>query len=173
MHKTFAITLAAAAVTLPTLARASPEGVGLGVAAGMAYSDSQPDPDRDDVIGARFAWGFFVDIPLLETFYITPSTMLYEIDAYGEGSTPVTDVDISFKFIVPTSAMSFGAGLTAGLSVGIEPEYVPHWGLLGYVSFNMVANLDGFVLVQYKHLMPEENDDIDDLHAFAGMMFHF
>jgi hypothetical protein len=163
-------------LTLPSLARAGAEGVGLGVAAGMAYSSSHPElADKDDVIGARFAWGFFVDIPLLSTFYITPSTMLYELDAFGDGThkTPITDVDLNFKFIVPMHSVSFGAGLTSGLTVGLEDHYVGHWGLLGQVGFNLVSNLDAFVLAQYKHLMPEDRDDITDVHVYAGGMYHF
>ncbi len=174
MLKVLGLSLALATLVAPHLARAGAEGVGLGVAAGLAYSNNAPLVQEDDeVIGARFAWGFFVDIPLLETFYITPSTMIYQIDAYGAGETPVTDVDLNFKFIVPLGSASIGAGITAGLSVGVEPEYVPHWGVLAYGSMNLVANLDAFVQYQYKQLMPEELDDIQDNHLFAGAMFHF
>ncbi len=152
---------------------ADAEGVGLGVAAGVAYSNTENG--IQEAIGGRFAWGFFVDIPLLETFYITPSTMIYEIDVDGDGNrVPVTDVDLNFKFVVPIDALHIGAGVTGGLSTGLDPdEYVPHWGVLGFLSLNMVANLDAFVLVQYKNQMPESGDDIADIHGYGGAMFRF
>ena len=76
-------------------AKAHAQGVGLGVAGGGVFSPStveSGDPkDAKIDVGNGFAWGFFVDIPLLETFYISPAAMLYELDL-GSGRKPVTDV---------------------------------------------------------------------------------
>ncbi len=76
----------------------NPRGVGLGVAAGVDVNNAEHIDTN-----ATFSWGFFVDIPLLETFYITPAAMIYELDI-GRDKKPVTDVDLNFKFIVPLGA---------------------------------------------------------------------
>lgn len=163
------------ALSFPRGADAAASGVGLGVAGGVAYSATEIDAAAvREAVGARPAWGFFVDIPLLPTFYITPATMLYDFDDLdGDGDREaVTDVDLNFKFIVPIGDLRLGAGLTAGLTVGVEDGYTPHYGLLGYASMNLVANLDAFALVQYKKLLRDAGE-VDDVHAFLGGMFHF
>ncbi len=154
-----------------TPASADPRGVGLGVAVGGAYSPTKLQHDTSiEPVGGGFIWGFFVDIPLLDTFYISPAAMLYELDS-GQGRLPVTDIDLNFKFIVPIDALQIGVGLTAGLS-NAEQTYEAHFGVLGYLGYNLVSNFDVFALVQYKRLV-REGPEIDYLHAFAGGMFRF
>src|SRR5688572_11830624 len=85
-------------------ALADAKGVGLGVAGGFSYSPTKLQEGSAEPVGSALAWGFFVDIPLLETFFISPAAMLYELDL-GNGSKPVTDIDINFKFIVPIGGM--------------------------------------------------------------------
>jgi hypothetical protein len=163
------------ALFAPQLARAqSAHNVGLGVAVGGAYSQSRIDVnDVRKEVGTRPAWGFFVDIPLLPTFYISPATMLYRFRNAAGGSNAVTDVDLNFKFIVPLSSVRLGAGVIAGLTSGVQEGYAPHYGLLGQASLNLVSNLDAFVLVQWKRLSIEHTDTIDDTHGFVGAMFRF
>jgi hypothetical protein len=164
------------ALSAPQLARAqSAHNVGLGVAVGGAYSGSRTDvKSAREEIGTRPAWGFFVDIPLLPTFYIAPAAMLYSLKNAAGNDTAVTDVDLNFKFIVPVSSLKFGAGVTAGLSSGVQPSgYAPHYGLLGYASLNLVSNLDAFVMVQWKRLTREHANSIDDTHGYVGAMFRF
>ncbi len=148
----------------------NPRGVGLGVAAGIDYSDYQKSAGARSEWSPAFAWSFFVDIPLLETFYITPQTALYTLDLDGQ-TRSVTDVDLNFKFIVPLSAFRLGAGLTAGLTSGLG-DYRGHYGALGYFGFALVANLEGFVMVQYKRLSFDDQD-VDKIHGYAGAMFRF
>ena len=170
MLRHLAAPLLAVALLLTTgTAQANARGVGLGVAAGAAWSGTQLE-GLDDPIGTGLSWGFFVDIPLLDTFYISPATTIYELDL-GKGKKPVTDVDINFKFIVPLYPLKVGVGVTAGLTVA-EEEYNSHMGVLGYVSYNMVRNLDLFAMTQYKHLI-REGQEVDDIHIFAGTMFRF
>ncbi len=166
----------AAALAVPEISHANANGVGLGVAGGFAYSGSKVDVKSvKEEVGTRPAWGFFVDIPLLSTFYISPAAMLYKFkNPAGGDDLSVTDVDLNFKFIVPIGDLHLGAGVTAGLSSGLRPSgYDPHYGLLGYLSYNLVANLDGFVLAQYKRLTRESASSVDDIHAFVGAMFRF
>lgn len=153
-------------------AHAHATNVGLGVAAGLNYSWTklkQGDVERD--VGTGFAWGFFVDIPLLDTFYISPAAILYEADL-GTGRNPVTDIDLNFKFIVPIRPLRLGAGATVGIS-NAEGDYQGHYGVLALVSVDVVANLEAFILAQYKRLLRDEAKDTDNLHGFVGAMFRF
>ncbi|MEZ4270101.1 MAG: hypothetical protein R3C68_01260 [Myxococcota bacterium] len=43
---------------------------------------------------------------------------------------------------------------------------------MGYVSLNLVANLDAFVMLQYKKLF-RDGDDVNTLYGFAGGLFRF
>ena len=150
-------------------AHAGAKGVGLGVAAGAAWSGTELE-GFDDRDATGLSWGFFVDIPLLNTFYISPAATIYELDL-GKGKKPVTDIDLNFKFIVPLYPLKIGAGVTAGITVA-EEAYNSHMGLLGYVSYNLVQNLDVFAMTQYKRLI-REGQEVDDMHMFAGTMFRF
>ncbi len=144
------------------------QGVGLGVAAGVNLADA----DNID-LDTSFSWGFFVDIPLIETFYITPAATLYQIDNGDGESQSITDIDLNFKFIVPVGALSFGIGGTFGLTTGLG-DYQPHYGGLGYVGFNIVSNLDLFAMVQYKRLTTNNDlPDYNNIHIYGGTMFRF
>lgn len=154
-------------------AHASARDVGLGVAGGLSYS---PTKLKSGVLETRsagnsFSWGFFVDIPLLETFYIAPAAMLYQLD-FGNGMEPVTDIDLNFKFIIPMSSVRLGAGFIVGLT-SAELKYTGHYGALGYLSYNLVSNIDLFIQAQYKKLMRDTGGNVDDLHGYLGCMFHF
>ena len=162
--------VAAAALVLATFvcvdAHAHARGVGLGVAGGVNLADA----DNID-LDTSFAWGFFVDIPLLDTFYITPAATLYQIG--GDNSQSLTDIDINFKFIVPIGALSLGVGGTFGLTTGLG-DYQPHYGALGYVGLNIVSNLDLFAMFQYKRLTTSDGiPDYNNFHIFGGPMFRF
>ena len=63
--------------------------VGLGITSGTVVSTSERDSQFS------FSGGFYTDIPLLETFNITPSTTVYRYK--GESAT---DISLNFKFIV-------------------------------------------------------------------------
>ena len=162
-----ATALVVASLVVSTQAYAEPSGVGLGVAAGVNLADAD-EVDLD----TSFSWGFFVDIPLLETFYITPAATLYQIGE-GDNRSAITDIDLNFKFIVPIGALSLGVGVTAGLTTGLG-DYQPHYGLLGYFGFNIVANLDLFAIAQYKRLTTSDGlPDYNNIHIFGGAMFRF
>ena len=164
-----ALAILFAAGTAHAHTHANAKGVGLGVAAGAAWSGTDLEGfDNRDATG--LSWGFFVDIPLLDTFYISPATTIYELDL-GKGKKPVTDIDLNFKFIVPLHAIKVGAGVTAGLTVA-EETYSTHMGGLGYLSYNAVQNLDLFAMAQYKRLI-REGQEVDDMHLFVGTMFRF
>ena len=156
---------------LDARAQPNPRGVGLGVAAGVNLATADEEGIDSNT---SFSWGFFVDIPLLETFYITPAAMVYEIDPTGENALSLTDIDLNFKFIVPLGAFSLGVGVTAGLTTGLG-SYEGHFGGLGYLGWNLVSNLDLFVLAQYKRLPASGDVDFtyNNIHVFGGGMFRF
>ena len=56
---------------------------------------------------------------------------------------------------------------------GVQTGYATHFGVLGFASLNLIANLDGFVLVQYKRLNRDVTPVIDDIHGYLGAMFRF
>ena len=145
-------------------------GVGLGVAAGVNVADAEADQVDSNT---SFAWGFFVDIPLLETFYITPAATLYQLQQ-GDRRVSITDIDLNFKFLVPVGAMSLGIGVTGGLTTGLG-DYQPHYGLLAYFGYNVVGNLELFVTGQYKRLTTNSDvpTDYNNIHVFGGTMFRF
>jgi len=161
------IVIASLMMLYSSSALAHPRNVGLGVALGGAYS---PTEIQEVQIGSSFGLAFFVDIPLLETFYISPSTTLRTANL-GEGKDPATDIDLNFKFIVPLGKLSVGAGVLGGITAA--DSFYGHYGALGHLSFNPVSNLEVFVLGQFKQLMHETGKPVNDLHLYAGTMFRF
>ena len=141
--------------------------VGLGVAVGGTYS---PTELQQGEIGSSPSLGFFVDIPLLETFYISPSTTLRRANL-GKGEDPATDIDLNFKIIVPLGRLSVGAGVLGGITAA--DSFYGHYGALGYISFNGLSNLEVFALAQFKQLMHDSGKPVTDIHAYAGGMFRF
>ena len=108
--------------------------VGLGLGAGVQL------PSAENPYRASEAWGFFTDIPLLETFHVSPSTMVYRLNPKdGSPGKSATDISMNFKFIVPIKRVDFMAGVTAGITS--TDELKPHVGIIGGTSFNLVSNL--------------------------------
>lgn len=169
----FLTTLAGLILMLsPATASADPRGVGLGVAVGLAYSPTKLPGHRGAhrAGGRGFAWGFFVDIPLLKTFYISPAAMLYSVDV-GNGSVAATDIDLNFKFIVPLGRLRLGAGVNVGITQ-LDQRYNSHFGILGYGAWSLVRNFDVFTTLQYKRLV-REGPELDNLYLYGGGMFRF
>jgi hypothetical protein len=151
----------------PAIAQAQ-RGVALGVGAGIAVPDSAEinfDPS--------FNWGFFVDIPLISTFHITPSTIVRKLDPAGAVSAGYnTDVSLNFKFVVPLGVIEPFGAVIAGLTA--TNEIYPHVGLAAGANFNLLANLGAFVQVNYKLVLYDEPiGNVRDLQIYAGPMFKF
>lgn len=140
---------------------AEARGVGLGVAAGVAV------PDGGDVdFDAAFNWGFFVDIPLISTFHITPSTLLYNFNGVD-----ATDVSLNFKFMIPLGLMELFVGVMAGLTSSAVLD--PHAGVLAGASINLLANVDIFAQANYKFVLRDDDTTVRDLQIYAGPLFRF
>ncbi|MEN0061194.1 MAG: hypothetical protein AAGA48_03535 [Myxococcota bacterium] len=166
-----ALTLLAVLVPMQAEAHRPPaspaRNVGLGVVAGANLADAS-ELDLD----TSFSWGFFVDIPLIETFYVTPAATVYEL-RQGDTRTSHTDLDLNFKFVVPIKRVSLGLGPTVGVTTGLD-QYRGHFGGLGFLSVNVVSNVDLMAMGQFKVLATGDNrPDINNTHVFGGVRFRF
>jgi hypothetical protein len=149
---------------LPLSADPSATSVGLGFSFGAAFP--QGSTTNIPSAGASFDWGFYVNIPLISTFHITPSSELYKF-----GSQNATDVDVAFKFIVPLGDFDLYAGLSPGLTT-VADVLAPHVGVLGGAAFRLISNLDAFVQAKYNILF-EGNRNMGVFHLNAGVLFAF
>ena len=172
MKRTAVIAVVVAALVVLFLLAAPPAveaqsgSIGLGVALGAAFpAGSTPAIPSTDGRGS-FNWGFYVNIPLIYTFHLTPTAELYKLAGQN-----ATDMAIAFKFIVPLSRLDLYAGLVPGLSA-VGDVTAAHVGVLGGASFPLVSNLDLFVQGKYKWLFQGERN-IRVLHANAGILFNF
>ena len=139
--------------------------VGLGLGAGLQV------PTAANPFKPSEAWGFYTDIPLLETFHVSPSTLVYRLTPKdGGASKSATDISMNFKFIVPIEKFDIMAGVTAGLTS--TDELKPHVGVIGGTSFNLVSNLDLFVHANYRYILNSENE-VHDFQLVMGPQFKF
>jgi len=142
----------------------TPVSLGVFVGAGLPQGNTASLPNADGVLS--FNWGFYVNIPLIHTFTLTPSSELYRL-----GSQNATDFDIGFKFIVPLDSLSIYAGFAPGLTAA-STVIDPHVGLLAGVGMKLVSNLDGFAQVKYAFIF-DGSENIKVLHLNAGLIFNF
>lgn len=162
-----AVTPAAAQPSAETSATRSPGARGpirLGAALGASF------PHGVGTWDPAFAWGFFVDLPLIQHFYVTPSAVLYELDPQEASGSSAADVSMTFKFGLPIDAFELYAGLTTGLTSAEEIDV--HFGGVGGASFQLLDNLDVFVQVNYRVILADVGN-IQDLKAFVGPAFRF
>ena len=145
----------------------SAQTVGLGPMIGVALpqGDTTQDIQFDDW-EANLNWGFFVNIPLLSTFHLSPSSEIYKL-----GDANATDMAMAFKFIVPLTSLDIHAGLVAGLTA-VSETIAPHVGILAGLSFDLVSNLDILVATKYKVLF-NDGENVRILHAGVGLLFQF
>ncbi len=157
-------------VGLSKTAAAQPDkhSVGLGVAVGAAFPEGGEDGEdiQVDNWDGSFNWGFYVNIPLIYTFALTPSAELYKFNDQN-----ATDIALAFKFIIPLPFMDIYLGFVPGLTT-VGDFTGAHVGGVAGVAFNLIANLDIFVQGKYKVLF-EGDKNVRVLHANAGVLFHF
>jgi len=170
MKKTYLAPLAIAALLLCcicTRAEAQDnDSVGLGVSFGVALPQHKTDEVEFEDWDASFGWGFYVNIPVVWTFHITPSAELYQFKELN-----ATDVNLAFKFIIPAWVLDIYVGLAPGVTTVADDHLFNVGGIVG-VSFNLFSNLDLFVDTKYKILI-EGDSNIRVLHAAAGVLWHF
>lgn len=114
--------------------------------------------------GYSFSGGFYTDIPLLETFHITPSTTIYRFNEFSQ-----TNVSLSFKFLVPMQRFDLMTGLTAGLTS--SKTIFPHVGFFGGITFPLISNLSWFVSANY--LYQFDASTMHNISVNTGPLFRF
>lgn len=150
-------------LALPRTAEAQ-RGVALGVGAGLDVPDGREGIDFD----LGYNWGFFVDIPLISTFHITPSTLVRKINGVYD-----TDVGLAFKFVVPLGVIEPYGAVLAGLTAG-GGHLNPHLGLAGGANFWLIANLGVFAQLNYKLILYDDPvGNVRDLQIYVGPVFQF
>ncbi len=150
----------------PLSSQASGDSVGLGISAGVTFPQGSTPSISSTDWKTSLNWGFYVNIPLIYTFHLTPSSELYKFDDQN-----ATDMAIAFKFIVPLSRLDLYAGFVPGLTA-IGEVTALHVGLLIGANFPLISNLDFFVQGKYKFLF-EDGENLKVLHANVGVLFNF
>jgi hypothetical protein len=161
--------LLVACLSLPASAGSEKSSVGLGVSVGVSFPEGG-EVNKVDVEdwAASFNWGFYVNIPLIYTFHLTPMTELYKF-----GDQNATDIALGFKFIIPAWVLDLYFGFVPGLTT-VGKVTAPHVGGVVGCAFNLFSNLDFFIEAKYKVMFNLEDDtNITVLHANAGILYHF
>src|SRR5271157_298404 len=158
------VLMLAALACVPLGAAENPGGLGISLGAALAEGSTPNIPSSDG--STSFNWGFYVDIPLLYTFHITPSSELYRLQDQN-----ATDIDLAFKFIVPLSGFAIYAGFTPGLTA-VSNVMDPHVGILAGATFQLVSNLDVFFQGKY-NIVFDGGQNLQIVHANAGILFKF
>ena len=150
----------------PLSSQSSADSVGLGISAGVTLPKGNTThiPSTDWKMALN--WGFYVNIPLIYTFHLTPSSELYKFEDQN-----ATDMSIAFKFIVPLSRFDLYVGFVPGLTA-VNSITAPHVGVLVGGNFPLISNLDIFVQGKYKFLF-EGGDNLRVFHANVGVLFNF
>ena len=151
---------------LPQQSHASGDSVGLGISVGGAFPQGDTAGISSTDWKTSLNWGFYVNIPLIYTFHLTPSSELYKFDDQN-----ATDMAIAFKFIVPLSRFDLYAGVVPGLTA-VGSLTAAHVGVLVGGSFPLISNLDIFVQGKYKFVF-EGGENMRVLHANVGVLFNF
>jgi hypothetical protein len=154
-------------LALPLCAFADPSGVGLGFSIGAAMPTGNPASVTGTAGGVlSFAYGFYVDIPLISTFHITPSSELYRF-----ADQNATDFDLAFKFIIPLGSFDLLLGLVPGLTA-VASTLDVHLGALAGASFILAGNLSAFVQGKWDFLF-DPVSNLSVFHVTAGLLFAF
>lgn len=161
-----AVLAAAFALLAAPAAPAAGSSVGLGVSVGAAFPQGETEDISSTDWQAGFNWGFYVNIPILSTLHLTPSSELYKFE-----SSNATDMALAFKFIVPLSRLDLYAGFVPGLTA-VSTVVAPHLGILAGAGFPLLGNLDLFVQGKYKWVF-QAGDSLRVFHLNAGVLFNF
>ena len=167
-HRAIVLVLLTAtlAVMAPVAGWAAGDSVGLGLSLGAAFPQGSTESISSTDWKTSFNWGFYVNIPLVYTFHLTPSSELYKLN-----DANATDMSIAFKFIVPLARLDLYAGFVPGLTA-VSDLIAPHVGVLAGVSFPLISNLEIFVQAKYNFLF-EGGRNMRILHANVGLLFNF
>jgi|GEM_PF-1157288 len=161
--------LLTALLATPAAASSEKSSVGLGVSLGVSFPEGDTlDEEQVDDWAASFNWGFYVNIPLIYTFHLTPMAELYKF-----GDKNATDIALGFKFIIPAWVLDLYVAFVPGLTT-VGEITAPHVGGAVGCAFNLFSNLDLFIEGKYKVMFNlDEDTNISVLHANMGILYHF
>lgn len=145
--------------------------VGIGVLAGAAFPFANSRSYK-----ITESWGFYVDIPVISTFHIAPSTTLYRLEENGGGNHGIADLDVNFKFVIPVNIAKIFFAAMMGASYGsFVEEDVIHLNVGANTGFavRLVSNLDFVALCQYKLIIDGDQSNVNMMQAMAGLQFNF
>lgn len=149
-------------VSAPALVSAQSGPVSLGVGVGAVV----PAASEDGTSDVAFAWGFHVNIPIITSLHLSPSSLVYR-----DGKDYATDTALAFKFIIPLRTWSLYFGVAPGLTAA-GPSTSAHVGALGGATVAVVSNISGFAEYKYKVLF-RESANFGFSHLTAGLVFSF
>ncbi len=167
---------------IPSFAAAQEDGmegpsnkqVGVGLVAGAAF----PFANNEDYAITE-SWGFYVDIPVISTFHISPATTLYRLDHKKNGdigNKGITDISLNFKFVIPLPGWKIWLAALMGISNGHfkNGDFIqPHVGGNTGFSYRVVSNLDILLSAQYKLIIDGDQRNINMIQSMAGLQFNF
>ena len=153
--------LAVFVIIAATAAGARPQSVSLGVGAGVAATHPADAP-----ADVSFAWGFSVNIPILNTLHLSPSS-----EVYRDAGVYATDIAIAFRFVVPLRTADLYVGVAPGLTAS-GTTTTPHVGALGGVVLPLISNVSWFAQYKYKVIFTGATNARVS-HASAGLLFSF
>ncbi|MEM9116176.1 MAG: hypothetical protein AAGD10_21705 [Myxococcota bacterium] len=117
-----------------------------------------------------FTWGFGVDLPLVDWFYLAPSALVYELNPEDRSGTSATDVALSYKFALTVDFVELQLGPTTGLTSSTELDF--HFGGVAAAHFGIAKNFDLTAMVVYKVILLDEGN-VNDVKILAGPAFRF
>lgn len=117
-----------------------------------------------------FTWGFGVDLPLVDWFYLSPSALVYELNPQGGDGQSATDVALSYKFALTVDFVELQIGPTTGLTSSSELDF--HFGAMAAAHFGLAKNFDLSTMVLYKVTLLDQGN-VNDLKVLAGPAFRF
>jgi hypothetical protein len=158
-----AVLIVAASFSLAAQVSGKSVGLGVSIGAALPYGNTQDIGNSDGTLS--FDWGFYVDIPLLDTFKLSPSAELYKLSSQN-----ATDFDLAFKFVVPLHTFDLSLGFAPGLTA-VKNITVPHLGILAGSSFKLVSNLSVLVQAKYDFIF-EGGENMSALHLNTGILFN-
>jgi len=164
--------------SVPAQAQETGEGtnkqVGLGIMAGATFPFANSENYK-----ITEAWGFYVDIPIISTFHISPATTLYRLDHKSDGTIGnkgITDLSINFKFVIPLPSWKIFLAATMGISNGSfkggDVVQMHVGGNLGF-TVRLISNLDFMAMCQYKLLIDGDQGNLHLMQPTAGLQFNF
>lgn len=151
---------------------------------GMMLGVNMPFKGGRDYHQVSEAYGFYVDLLVYKTFFITPEAIIYRLNAEGDGDGSygrgITDIDIAFKFIIPLGSFNLMFAMKGGISNGVQSSGIfkedwpltVNFGAKTGLDWNFVSNL-ALTTQAVWSFMPLDEGNLQQLFIFAGLRYTF